>query len=275
MTVTKLFELFLLRKITILILLILVNITAFFTYDLVSMNHQLPLKMSFPISVDGSSIVDSTYIFNKYSVGSVMSEVVKKTKKTNYKFDAISDNKFISDIKYFSLLFTCDIKENCITASKLTLDAFNNEAREMIDRDKILSKVKVSRFKDRINKLQNRKNTLITNQGDYFQLREQNVNNANNLDTVSSMLLLRDINRGKFETAITLTNIDNELYGEEKELEYYSMLKKEKHLFKWVVEPSIDNIYQKVSLSLWLILSFLMSIALYFLSVVLINTKQT
>ena len=275
MTVTKLFELFLLRKITILILLILVNIAAFFSYDLVSMNHQLPLKMSFPISVDGSSIVDSTYIFNKYSVGSVMSEVVKKTKKTNYKFDAISDNKFISDIKYFSLLFTCDIKENCITASKLTLDAFNNEAREMIDRDKILSKVKVSRFKDRINKLQNRKNTLITNQGDYFQLREQNVNNANNLDTVSSMLLLRDINRGKFETAITLTNIGNELYGEEKELEYYFMLKKEKHLFKWVVEPSIDNIDQKVSLSLWLILSFLMSIALYFLSVVLINTKQT
>ena len=275
MTVTKLFELFLLRKITILILLILVNIAAFFSYDLVSMNHQLPLKMSFPISVDGSSIVDSTYIFNKYSVGSVMSEVVKKTKKTNYKFDAISDNKFISDIKYFSLLFTCDIKENCITASKLTLDAFNNEAREMIDRDKILSKVKVSRFKDRINKLQSRKNTLITNQGDYFQLREQNVNNANNLDTVSSMLLLKDINRGKFETAITLTNIGNELYGEEKELEYYSMLKKEKHLFKWVVEPSIDNIDQKVSLSLWLILSFLMSIALYFLSVVLINTKQT
>ena len=275
MTVTKLFELFLLRKITILILLILVNITAFFTYDLVSMNHQLPLKMSFPISVDGSSIVDSTYIFNKYSVGSVMSKVVKKTKKTNYKFDAISDNKFISDIKYFSLLFTCDIKENCITASKLTLDAFNNEAREMIESDKILSQVKVSRFKDRINKLQNRKNTLITNQGDYFQLREQNVNNANNLDTVSSMLLLKDINRGKFETAITLTNIGNELYGEEKELEYYSMLKKEKHLFKWVVEPSIDNIDQKVSLSLWLILSFLMSIALYFLSVVLINTKQT
>ena len=275
MTVTKLFELFLLRKITILILLILVNITAFFTYDLVSMNHQLPLKMSFPISVDGSSIVDSTYIFNKYSVGSVMSEVVKKTKKTNYKFDAISDNKFISDIKYFSLLFTCDIKENCITASKLTLDAFNNEAREMIDRDKILSKVKVSRFKDRINKLQNRKNTLITNQGDYFQLREQNVNNANNLDTVSSMLLLRDVNRGKLETSITLANIGNEIYGEEKELEYYSMLKKEKHLFKWVVEPSIDNIDQKVSLSLWLILSFLMSIALYFLSVVLINTKQT
>jgi len=72
-----------------------------------------------------------------------------------------------------------------------------------------------------------------------------------------------------------LTNIGNELYGEEKELEYYSMLKKEKHLFKWVVEPSIDNIDQKVSLSLWLILSFLMSIALYFLSVVLINTKQT
>ena len=275
MTVTKLFELFLLRKITILILLILVNIAAFFSYDLVSMNHQLPLKMSFPISADGSSIVDSTYIFNKYSVGSVMSEVVKKTKKTNYKFDAISDNKFISDIKYFSLLFTCDIKENCITASKLTLDAFNNEAREMIDRDKILSKVKVSRFKDRINKLQNRKNTLITNQGDYFQLREQNVNNANNLDTVSSMLLLRDINRGKFETAITLTKIGNDIYEEEKELEYYSMLKKEKHLFKWVVEPSIDNIYQKVSLSLWLILSFLMSIALYFLSVVLINTKQT
>lgn len=275
MTVTKLFELFLLRKITILILLILVNITAFFTYDLVSMNHQLPLKMSFPISVDGSSIVDSTYIFNKYSVGSVMSEVVKKTKKTNYKFDAISDNKFISDIKYFSLLFTCDIKENCITASKLTLDAFNNEAREMIDRDKILSKVKVSRFKDRINKLQNRKNTLITNQGDYFQLREQNVNNANNLDTVSSMLLLRDVNRGKLETSITLANIGNEIYGEEKELEYYFMLKKEKHLFKWVVEPSIDNIDQKVSLSLWLILSFLMSIALYFLSVVLINTKQT
>lgn len=275
MTVTKLFELFLLRKITILILLILVNITAFFTYDLVSMNHQLPLKMSFPISVDGSSIVDSTYIFNKYSVGSVMSEVVKKTKKTNYKFDAISDNKFISDIKYFSLLFTCDIKENCITASKLTLDAFNNEAREMIESDKILSQVKVSRFKDRINKLQNRKNTLITNQGDYFQLREQNVNNANNLDTVSSMLLLRDVNRGKLETSITLANIGNEIYGEEKELEYYSMLKKEKHLFKWVVEPSIDNIDQKVSLSLWLILSFLMSIALYFLSVVLINTKQT
>ena len=275
MTVTKLFELFLLRKITILILLILVNITAFFTYDLVSMNHQLPLKMSFPISVDGSSIVDSTYIFNKYSVGSVMSEVVKKTKKTNYKFDAISDNKFISDIKYFSLLFTCDIKENCITASKLTLDAFNNEAREMIESDKILSQVKVSRFKDRINKLQNRKNTLITNQGDYFQLREQNVNNANNLDTVSSMLLLRDVNRGKLETSITLANIGNEIYGEEKELEYYFMLKKEKHLFKWVVEPSIDNIDQKVSLSLWLILSFLMSIALYFLSVVLINTKQT
>ena len=275
MTVTKLFELFLLRKITILILLILVNIAAFFSYDLVSMNHQLPLKMSFPISVDGSSIVDSTYIFNKYSVGSVMSEVVKKTKKTNYKFDEISDNKFISDNKYFSLLFTCDIKENCITASKLTLDAFNNEAREMIDRDKILSKVKVSRFKDRINKLQNRKNTLITNQGDYFQLREQNVNNANNLDTVSSMLLLKDINRGKFETAITLTKIGNDIYEEEKELEYYSMLKKEKHLFKWVVEPSIDNIDQKVSLSLWLILSFLMSIALYFLSVVLINTKQT
>ena len=275
MTVTKLFELFLLRKITILILLILVNIAAFFSYDLVSMNHQLPLKMSFPISVDGSSIVDSTYIFNKYSVGSVMSEVVKKTKKTNYKFDAISDNKFISDIKYFSLLFTCDIKENCITASKLTLDAFNNEAREMIDRDKILSKVKVSRFKDRINKLQNKKNALITNQGDYFQLREQNVNNANNLDTVSSMLLLRDVNRGKLETSITLANIGNEIYGEEKELEYYFMLKKEKHLFKWVVEPSIDNIYQKVSLSLWLILSFLMSIALYFLSVVLINTKQT
>ena len=275
MTVTKLFELFLLRKITILILLILVNITAFFTYDLVSMNHQIRLKMSSPISVGGFSIVDSTYIFNKYSVGSVMSEVVKKTKKTNYKFDAISDNKFISDIKYFSLLFTCDIKENCITASKLTLDAFNNEAREMIESDKILSQVKVSRFKDRINKLQNKKNALITNQGDYFQLREQNVNNANNLDTVSSMLLLRDINRGKFETAITLTNIGNELYGEEKELEYYSMLKKEKHLFKWVVEPSIDNIDQKVSLSLWLILSFLMSIALYFLSVVLINTKQT
>ena len=275
MTVTKLFELFLLRKITILILLILVNIAAFFSYDLVSMNHQLPLKMSFPISVDGSSIVDSTYIFNKYSVGSVMSEVVKKTKKTNYKFDAISDNKFISDIKYFSLLFTCDIKENCITASKLTLDAFNNEAREMIESDKILSQVKVSRFKDRINKLQNRKNTLITNQGDYFQLREQNVNNANNLDTVSSMLLLRDVNRGKLETSITLANIGNEIYGEEKELEYYSMLKKEKHLFKWVVEPSIDNIDQKVSLSLWLILSFLMSIALYFLSVVLINTKQT
>ena len=275
MTVTKLFELFLLRKITILILLILVNIAAFFTYDLVSMNHQIRLKMSSPISVGGFSIVDSTYIFNKYSVGSVMSEVVKKTKKTNYKFDAISDNKFISDIKYFSLLFTCDIKENCITASKLTLDAFNNEAREMIDRDKILSKVKVSRFKDRINKLQNRKNTLITNQGDYFQLREQNVNNANNLDTVSSMLLLRDVNRGKLETSITLANIGNEIYGEEKELEYYFMLKKEKHLFKWVVEPSIDNIYQKVSLSLWLILSFLMSIALYFLSVVLINTKQT
>ena len=275
MTVTKLFELFLLRKITILILLILVNITAFFTYDLVSMNHQLPLKMSFPISVDGSSIVDSTYIFNKYSVDSVMSKVVKKTKKTNYKFDAISDNKFISDIKYFSLLFTCDIKENCITASKLTLDALNNEAKAMIDSDKILSKVKVSRFKDRINKLQNRKNTLITNQGDYFQLREQNVNNANNLDTVSSMLLLRDVNRGKLETSITLANIGNEIYGEEKELEYYFMLKKEKHLFKWVVEPSIDNIDQKVSLSLWLILSFLMSIALYFLSVVLINTKQT
>ena len=275
MTVTKLFELFLLRKITILILLILVNIAAFFSYDLVSMNHQLPLKMSFPISVDGSSIVDSTYIFNKYSVGSVMSEVVKKTKKTNYKFDAISDNKFISDIKYFSLLFTCDIKENCITASKLTLDAFNNEAREMIESDKILSQVKVSRFKDRINKLQNKKNALITNQGDYFQLREQNVNNANNLDTVSSMLLLRDVNRGKLETSITLANIGNEIYGEEKELEYYFMLKKEKHLFKWVVEPSIDNIDQKVSLSLWLILSFLMSIALYFLSVVLINTKQT
>ena len=275
MTVTKLFELFLLRKITILILLILVNITAFFTYDLVSMNHQIRLKMSSPISVGGFSIVDSTYIFNKYSVGSVMSEVVKKTKKTNYKFDAISDNKFISDIKYFSLLFTCDIKENCITASKLTLDALNNEAKAMIDSDKILSKVKVSRFKDRINKLQNKKNALITNQGDYFQLREQNVNNANNLDTVSSMLLLRDVNRGKLETSITLANIGNEIYGEEKELEYYFMLKKEKHLFKWVVEPSIDNIDQKVSLSLWLILSFLMSIALYFLSVVLINTKQT
>ena len=210
MTVTKLFELFLLRKITILILLILVNITAFFTYDLVSMNHQIRLKMSSPISVGGFSIVDSTYIFNKYSVDSVMSKVVKKTKKTNYKFDAISDNKFISDIKYFSLLFTCDIKENCITASKLTLDALNNEAKAMIDSDKILSKVKVSRFKDRINKLQNKKNALITNQGDYFQLREQNVNNANNLDTVSSMLLLKDINRGKFETAITLTNIGNE-----------------------------------------------------------------
>ena len=269
MTVTKLFELFLLRKITILILLILVNIAAFFTYDLVSMNHQIRLKMSSPISVGGFSIVDSTYIFNKYSVGSVMSEVVKKTKKTNYKFDEISDDK------YLSLLFTCDIKENCITASKLTLDALNNEAKAMIDSDKILSKVKVSRFKDRINKLQNKKNALITNQGDYFQLREQNVNNANNLDTVSSMLLLRDVNRGKLETSITLANIGNEIYGEEKELEYYFMLKKEKHLFKWVVEPSIDNIDQKVSLSLWLILSFLMSIALYFLSVVLINTKQT
>ncbi len=269
MTVTKLFELFLLRKITILILLILVNIGAFFTYDLVSMNHQIRLKMNFPISVDGSRILDSTYIFNKYSVGSVMSEVVKKTKKTNYKFDEIIDNQ------YLDILFTCDIKENCITASKLTLDALNNEARAIIDSDKILNEVQVSRFKDRINKLQNKKNALKTNQGDYFQLREQNVNNANNLDTVSSMLLLRDVNRGKFETSITLANIDNEIYGEEKELKYYSMLNKAKHLFKWVVEPSIDNIDQKVSLSLWLILSFLMSIALYFLSVVLINTKQT
>ena len=45
-----------------------------------------------------------------------------------------------------------------VLEAMLTLDAFNNEAREMIDRDKILSEVKVSRFKDRIKKLQNHQN---------------------------------------------------------------------------------------------------------------------
>ena len=58
-------------------------------------------------------------------------------------------------------------------------------------------------------------------------------------------------------------------------LKYFSTLKEAKHLFKWVVEPNIEDTSKAVSFSLWLTLSFLMSIALYFLAAVLINTKQT
>jgi hypothetical protein len=53
MTVINLFELFMFRKITILILLVVFNIAAFFAYDLVAKNHQILLKMQFPVSEEG------------------------------------------------------------------------------------------------------------------------------------------------------------------------------------------------------------------------------
>ena len=58
-------------------------------------------------------------------------------------------------------------------------------------------------------------------------------------------------------------------YTEEMRIKYYYALTKPKHLFKWIIEPDIDNVGVKVSFSLWLTLSFLMSIALYFLAAIL------
>ena len=267
MTVTTLFELFLLRKITVLILLVIFNIAAFFAYDLVSMNHQLESKLIYPISVDGSNIVDTDYIENKFSTDSVTRNVLRGVDKTSYKIMEVS--------KYLDVAFVCDVKENCLTASKLLLDSLDNEAKIIIESNKIKNEIEVSKIKASIKNLNNKRKALISTEEEYFQVSEKNIDKANNLDNLSSMLLLQDINNERQEAMVYLTNINNNIYTAEMELKHYSILNKVKHFFKWIAEPNIENINQRVSLSLWLTLSFLMSMALYFIAAVLTNTKQT
>ena len=163
MVVSNLFDLFFLRKITIFILLILFNVIAFFSYDLVSRNHEMVSKMQFPISmgpatiaveegirinndVKDINIVDSVYIFNKYSSGSVISDVLNGMNNTSYKIYEDKENKY----DYLNILFTCEIKENCITASKLLLDALDKEAKVIIESNKIINEIQVSKIKDKI-----------------------------------------------------------------------------------------------------------------------------
>ena len=302
MTVTKLFHLFILRKVTILILLILFNIAAFFAYDAVSMNHQIQLKMQLPISIEGKSLMDEKYLINKFTAGSVMRGVLKGANQTYYKLLTNGSGS------YFDVEFTCDIKENCITASKLLLVALDNEAKVIIDSKKIVNEIKISQFKDEIHSLNNeresyvnkiesydnkiesyvnKRNVLISTQDDYFEINKENIDEANNLDNLNTMLLLESINNQRqnastvlanvsidlanvsidvADVSIELTEINNDIYLAKKAIEYFSALTKVKHLFKWVVKPSIENVYRKLSFSLWLTLSFLMSIALYFLA---------
>ena len=185
MTVTNLFELFMFRKITIFILLILFNITAFFAYDWMSMNHEIRVKMQFPINEDKTQIVDPIFILTKYSEGSVMNNITKGVAK--YKIHKIFEGD------YFDISFYCEIKENCITASKLLLDALNNEAKVIIDKNKTINEdghfIK-KRFI--VKNLSTWRNTLNErSEEDHLKLSEKNIDEAKNLDDLNSMLLLQ------------------------------------------------------------------------------------
>ena len=286
MVVTKLFDLFLLNKIIILILLILFNIVAFFAYDKVSNNYHIELKAKHPISMEGVRLVDHSYFFNKYSIGSVKSDILKGTNGVRYELE---NNPASSSFKgYFGVMINCGIKENCVTVANSLLDALNNEAKAIIDRKKILNEIAVLRHKDTINNLNsrkesitNKKNTLISTQEDYFELSKENIDEANNLSSLDTMLLLQGINQGRKSLLHQAANIDaslarleDSIFSLEKEIEYHNALKEVKHLFEWYVEPTIKDVGKQLSLSLWLTLSFLMSIALYFLAAVLININE-
>ena len=83
MIVPQLFELFIFRKIFILILLVVFNIAAFFGYDLVAKNQEILLTMQFPVSEEGQEIVNKEHFMNKYAADSVMDEILSGIDKTS------------------------------------------------------------------------------------------------------------------------------------------------------------------------------------------------
>ena len=301
MIVTKLFELFMFRKMVILILLVVFNIAAFFAYDLAAKNNQLLLKMQFPISEEGKQIVNIPYFFDKYSTSSVMSDVISGVDKTSYKIKRISEGNSLD------LSVSCEIKENCLTASKLLIDALNNEAKinndaKAYDMGVKIYELKVLSIKDEINSLNNerksylnkiesyanKRDVLTSTTEEYFQISEENINEANNPNNLQTILLLESLNNQRqlasrdvadvsvdsAEISIDLAVIESMISQAKMKLKAYSELNEVKHLFIWVVEPSFGDIEREVSFSLWLALSFLLSIALYFLAAVMINSKQ-
>ena len=274
MTVSSLFELFMLRKITALILLVLFNIAAFFSYDFVAKNYQIQLKMQFPITEEGAEIVNHSYYYNKYSTPSVRAEVLSGVDKASYKFLKLADGS-----KFIDLSVNCEIKENCITASKLLIDALNNEAKVNNEgtayaKSNKIYEMQLLNFNNSINSLKNAREMILNSEIDFFQISEANVDEANNLNNFSEALLLQNINNERQKAVIELAKINTEISEKELALKVYTTLNKPKHLFMWIVEPSHGDISRKVSFSLWLTLSFLLSISLYFLAAVMINTKQ-
>ena len=212
-------------------------------------------------------------MFNIYSTPSVRGNVLSGVDKASYKIIKMIENK------YLDLSVNCEIKENCITASKLLIDALNNEAKVNNEatayaKGKKIYEMEILQFKNTINSLKNERDVILNSEIDFFQISEENIEEANNLNNFSEVLLSQNINNERQKALIALAEINTEISDKEIGLKVYSTLNKPKHLFMWVVEPNPGDIARKVSFSLWLTLSFLLSISLYFLAAVMINTKQ-
>jgi chromosome segregation ATPase len=170
---------------------------------------------------------------------------------------------------------------------KNKINSLNNERKSYVD--------KIESYLNKIESYANKRDVLISTTEEYFQISEGNINEANNPNNLNTILLLESINNQRqnassdladvsidladvsvdlADTSIELAEIESKISEEKMKLRSYSELNKAKHFFIWVVEPNLGDIARKVSFSLWLALSFLLSFALYFLATVMISTKK-
>ena len=167
------------------------------------------------------------------------------------------------------------------------INSLNNERKSYVD--------KIESYLNKIESYVDKRDILISTTEEYFQISEENINEANNPDNLNTILLLESINNARrnaysdladvsvdladnnvalADVSVDLAELESEISEKKMELKSYSALNKAKHLFIWVVEPNLGDAGRLISFSLWLILSFLLSISLYFLAAVLINTKK-